>query len=83
MEKSKKDTKVKGITLIALVITVIVLLILAAISVSMLTGENNIIKKAGQAADETKLAGYKEEIALSLFGSIDESGKKNIEKMKR
>ena len=83
MGKSKKYTKVKGITLIALVITIIVLLILAAISVTMLTGDNNIIKKAGQAADETKLAGYKEEIALSLFGSIDESGKKNLEKMKQ
>ena len=35
-----RDSKNKGITLIALVITIIVLLILAGISISMLTGEN-------------------------------------------
>ena len=38
----------KGITLIALVITIIVLLILAGISISMLAGDNGILKKATQ-----------------------------------
>ena len=38
--------KQKGITLIALVITIIVLLILAGISIATLTGENGILKKA-------------------------------------
>lgn len=85
---NKRETKGKskskrGITLISLVITIIVLLILAGISVTMLAGENNIIKKAGQAADETKLAAYKDEISLSSIGSIDESGKNNIEKVKQ
>ena len=37
--------KSSGITLIALVITIIVLLILAGISISMLTGENRIVDK--------------------------------------
>ena len=41
--------KIAGITLIALVVTVIVLLILAAISISMLTGNNGIIGRAGEA----------------------------------
>ena len=36
----------RGITLIALVITIIILLILAGISISMLTGENGLIKNA-------------------------------------
>ena len=36
----------KGITLIALVVTIIVLLILAGISVSMLTGQNGILNRA-------------------------------------
>ena len=40
---NKKETK--GITLIALVITIIILLILAGISIAMLTGENGILKK--------------------------------------
>ena len=37
-----------GITLIALVVTIVVLIILAAVSISMLTGENEIITQAQQ-----------------------------------
>ena len=44
----------RGITLIALVITIIVLLILAGISIAMLTGENGILTKADSAQKETK-----------------------------
>ena len=46
-EKSKK-TNQKGITLIALVVTIIVLLILAGISIQMLTGQNGILVRAGE-----------------------------------
>lgn len=60
----KKD--VKGITLIALVITIIVLLILAAVSIAMLTGENGLLKKATKAKEENKLAQAKEQINLML-----------------
>ncbi len=51
----KKQTN-KGITLIALVITIIVLLILAAVSISTLTGENGILAKANEAKESTKTA---------------------------
>lgn len=54
----------KGITLIALVITIIVLLILAGISISMLTGNNSIITKAGEAKTATELTGIKEQIEI-------------------
>ena len=40
MEKEKTRFNQKGITLIALVITIIVLLILAGVTIAMLTGEN-------------------------------------------
>lgn len=60
----KKD--VKGITLIALVITIIVLLILAAVSIAMLTDENGLLKKATKAKEENKLAQAKEQINLML-----------------
>lgn len=51
----KKEQKFnQGITLIALVITIIVLLILAAISVATLTGENGIVTKATTAKEETR-----------------------------
>ena len=59
--------KQKGITLIALVITIIVLLILAGISIATLTGENGILKKASVAGEETKKAEYKE--ILELIGN--------------
>ena len=44
----------KGITLIALVITIIVLLILAGISIAMLTGENGILTKGNNAKEQTE-----------------------------
>ena len=56
----------KGITLIALVITIIVLLILAAVSIAMLTGENSILGNARKASDDTKIANGKEAVAVDL-----------------
>lgn len=53
--------KQKGITLIALVITIIVLLILAAISIATLTGENGILTKAETAKRQTILSTGKKE----------------------
>ena len=44
----------KGITLIALVITIIVLLILAGVSVAMLTGQNGILTQAQKAKTTTE-----------------------------
>lgn len=46
--------KSEGITLIALVITIIVLLILAGISIATLTGDNGVLKKANTAGEDTK-----------------------------
>ena len=57
IEMKKKYNK--GITLIALVITIIVLLILAGITIATLTGENGILTRATKAQEETKKAQYK------------------------
>ena len=46
-----KTKEMKGITLIALVITIVVLLILAGVSISLLLGDNGIITKAKEAQD--------------------------------
>ena len=54
-----------GITLIALVITIIVLLILAGVSIAMLTGENGVLTKATEAKEQTEIAQEKEEISMS------------------
>ena len=64
-EKTKVKNTNKGITLIALVITIIVLLILAGVSIAMLTGENGVLTKATEAKDQTEIAQEKEEISMS------------------
>ena len=61
-----KYSKEKGITLIALVITIIVLLILAGVSIAMLTGDNGILSQAQNAKKKTELASEKEAIQLSV-----------------
>ena len=52
----------KGITLIALVITIIVLLILAGVSIAAITSDDGIIKQAQNAKDETEKANMEERI---------------------
>ena len=54
----------RGITLIALVITIVVLLILAGISISMLTGDNGIITNSQKSKTSSELSKYKEELRL-------------------
>ena len=56
----------KGITLIALVITIIVLLILAGVSIAMLTGQNGILTQANSSKYETSRAAAIEKINLAL-----------------
>ena len=56
----------KGITLIALVITIIVLLILAGVSIAMLTGENGILTKATQSTQETAKGEAVEAVKLAV-----------------
>ena len=59
-----KRLNADGITLIALVVTIVVLLILAGISISMLTSDNGIITQASTAKVATELTGIKEEIQI-------------------
>ena len=58
--------KDKGITLIALVVTIIVLLILAGISISMLTGQNGILNRATTAKKQTENTNARDELALAI-----------------
>ncbi len=58
--------------MLALVVTIIVLLILAAITLSLAVGENGIIKRAKLARDKVKNASIAEEEAMNLAaGEID------------
>ena len=61
-----------GITLIALVITIIVLLILAGVTIATLTGDNGILKQADKAKTETTMGEEKEAIGLAYNGAKTE-----------
>ena len=56
MDSTESRKLAKGITLIALVITIIILLILAGVSIATLTGENGILTRASDAKETTEQA---------------------------
>lgn len=58
--------KENGITLVALVITIIVLLILAGVSISMISGDDGIATRASEAKSGTDLGNAKEAIDLAI-----------------
>ena len=64
----------KGITLIALVVTIIVLIILAGVSISLVLGENGIVNKAKKAKENTELAKTEEETMLNDLAKQIEEG---------
>ena len=67
---SYKRKRANGITLIALVITIIVLLILAGVTIATLTGENGILTRASDAAEQTEVAEEKEAIGVAYAGVL-------------
>ena len=76
---SKETRKTSGITLIALVVTIVVLLILAGITISLVFSENGIIAKAKEAAEKTNQAAINEqeqmnEVAGYLDNMLNEIG---------
>lgn len=62
----------KGITLIALVITIIVLLILAGVSIAMLTGENGLLNRASGAGVTSEVGTAKEQVSLAINDLVAE-----------
>ena len=62
-----KTKEMKGITLVALVVTIVVLLILAGVSINSVLGENGIIVKAKEAAETTAAAQEKEAMERNLL----------------
>ncbi|MCI8273512.1 MAG: hypothetical protein HFJ55_05470, partial [Clostridia bacterium] len=62
----EKVSEKRGITLIALVVTIIILLILAGTSIAMLTGENGIISQAQNAKNNSAKAEFEEKVKLAV-----------------
>ena len=65
--------KIQGITLVSLVITIIILLILAGITIATLTGENGLFARAQRAKIKSQLASAKEEVSLAIAAKISEN----------
>ena len=77
-------SKERGITLIALVVTIVVLLILAGVSINLVLGNNGIITKAKESRTETRMSQIDEQVKLAIgdayadgIGSITDSGLKS------
>lgn len=65
--KQQKEKFNQGITLVALVVTIVVLLILAGVSLNLVLGENGIISKAREASTKTVQAQQNSEIEMNLL----------------
>lgn len=80
MKKNKKMSR--GITLIALVVTIIVLLLLAGISVNAITGDNSLIQNAVKAKELSEIENEKEQLGIAIlhamgkdkFGDLKKAG---------
>lgn len=65
----------EGITLVALVVTIIVLIILAGVTINTLLNENGIIQRAKEASIDTDVTQTKEQIQLELLARYSKEGK--------
>ena len=82
LELKERVKEKNGITLIALVITIIVLLILAGVTIATLTGDNGILTKAQSAKTQNDKATVKEKVDLAIAASLDETGKIDLDQLK-
>ena len=71
---SRTAKQASGITLIALVVTIVVLLILASVSISTVLGNNGIIPRANEAKVKTDLANIQEEFRMYVMDKTAENG---------
>ena len=80
----RQTKKQKGITLIALVITVIVLLILAAVTINALSGDNGILRRAREAKEKTGASQEEESVKVSVTEALTQGiGELTTENLKK
>lgn len=72
-EIAKKIARKSGITLISLIVTIIVLLILAGVSINLVVGQNGVITRAQESSEKSGVAGFAEEANLVY---VDIAGEK-------
>ena len=74
--------KREGITLIALVVTIVILLILASISIGALTGDNGIIDQSHTAKEDTEIASWEEQIDLAIIDAEKKNRNPSLDDVK-
>ena len=77
-----KKQRNNGITLIALVITIIVLLILAGVTIASITGENGILGKAQSAKTKTDLKAAEEKVKMAIMAARSNDGTLAIDNLR-
>lgn len=71
---------IKGITLVSLIVTIIILLILAGIAITMSIGENSIIKRAKDTKEIQIISDMKEKLSLAIYEiQLDKTGSFNLD----
>ena len=75
----EKVENTKGITLIALVVTIVVLLILAGISIGAITGDNGIIDQAHNAKEDTERSQWEEQIDVAIIDAESKNRNPNMD----
>ena len=78
---SKENLKNRGITLIALIITIIVMLILTGVALTIALGDNGIVEKAKDATTQTQVAMDRELLLSAAIGAMGNDGKVNLSAM--
>ena len=78
MRKTKETKKNRGITLISLIVTIIVLLILAGISIAILNGDSGIIKKSKEAKEQTEISEEKEVVDRATVQAMGNNKKGDL-----
>ena len=80
--KRKNKKLEKGITLIALIITIIILLILAGVTITMITGDNGILKQATNARETNSKAEFEEQVKIAVMASrVNSSGNIDLDEL--
>lgn len=77
----RKENNMKGITLVALVISIIILLVLAGITVATLTGDNGLIKNTGSAKNQAEISEEKEQISIAIVNATKKNKWGDIEEV--
>ena len=77
-----KEKSIKGITLVALVITIVILLILAGISIQAITN-TGLFENTKRAAEESKYANAEEKVKMAVMASYDENASLNKDLLKK